>query len=137
MAKTRDKVSDTAGNVRPYVERAMKDEDLRENLRSAFEAARNVYEELVGGRGVVSAASRVATNKEIQENLKTAIDELRHAADRFQGKEDHKTRNTMLLLGGITLGLLFNPWTGEQTRSWVRGLVGGGEDEFSYGSDSQ
>ena len=32
MAKTRDRVSD----VKPYVERAIKDEEFREELKSAF-----------------------------------------------------------------------------------------------------
>ncbi len=112
MAGTRDKITD----MKPYVERAMKDEDLRENLVSAFAAAREVYDELLGNRGVRSAATRVATNKDIQDNLKTALDELREAADRLQGKEDHGTRNTMLLLTGIALGVLMNPITGPTTR---------------------
>ncbi len=138
MAKTKDKVTDTASTVGPYVRRAMKDEDLRDNLKSAFQAAHDVYDELIGGRGVTTMATRVATDKDIQDNLKTAIDELRQAANRLQGKEDHKSRNTVLLLAGIGLGLLFNPWTGEQTRKWLGDLVGGGaSDEFTYGNDSQ
>ena len=142
MAKTRDKVSDAAGNVRPYVDRALHDEDLRDNLRSAFEAAREVYEELMGagpplgGRraSVASAATRAATDKDIQENLRTVVEELREAANRVQGKEDHTTRNTVLLVTGIALGLLFNPVTGSATRNWVRDRVfGGGGDDYTYG----
>ncbi len=135
MAKTRERLTDTADNVRPYVERALKDEDLRDNLRNAFEAARNVYDELIGGRSMTTMAVRAASDKEIRENLKTAIEELREAADRVQGKEQHKTRNTMLLVAGITLGILFNPMTGAQTRKWLGDLItgGGGEDNFTYG----
>ena len=132
MAKTRDKVADKAGNVRPYVERAWQDEDLRDNVRSAFESARNVYNELIGNRGVVPLAQRVATDKEIQAELKNAIAELREAADRVQGKEDHSGRNTTLLLVGITLGILFNPMTGAQTRKWLSDKLFGGGDEFTY-----
>ncbi len=138
MAKTRDKLLDRTGGARPYLERAMKDEDLRENVRNAFESAREVYNELLGGRGAVAVGTRVATDKEIQEHLKTAIDELRTAANRVQGKEQHKTRNTVLLIAGIMLGLLFNPWTGSSTRKWLGELIsGGGNDEFTYGNDSQ
>jgi hypothetical protein len=126
---TKDKVSD----VRPYVERALKDEELRDNLKSAFEAAREVYAELLGNRGMTGVASRVATDKEIQDNLKRAIEELREAGDRVRGKEDHSGRNTMLLLAGITLGVLFNPATGPQTRAWVKDKVLGPSDDFTYG----
>ena len=41
MAKTKDKVSDAASTVKPYVDRAMHDEDLRENVRNAYEPARS------------------------------------------------------------------------------------------------
>jgi hypothetical protein len=132
MAKTKDRVSDTAGNVRPYVERALRDEDLRENVRSAFDSARTVYNELIGGRGAVALGARLATDKDIQDELKSAVDELRKAADRIQGKEEHGGRNTTLLLTGITLGILFNPMTGPQTRKWISDKLFGGGDDFTY-----
>ena len=111
MAKTKDKVRESAGSVRPYVERAIKDQELRENVRNAYESARDVYNELTGGRGVVAMGSRIASDKEMQDSLRDAIDELRTAARRLQGKEEHTGRNTMLLLVGIALGVLFNPAT--------------------------
>jgi hypothetical protein len=132
MAKTKERFSDTADNLRPYVERAVKDEEIRKNVRDAFDAARGVYNELMGGRGVVPLAARVASDEEIQDNLKRAVDDLRKAADRLQGKKDHSTRNTMLLFTGIVLGILFNPVTGPSTREWLKGLVGGGDEDFTY-----
>ena len=131
MAKTKDKVADTAGSMRPYVERALKDEELRENVKSAFTAARQVYDELLGDRGVTGLAARVATDQDIQDNLKTAIDELRTAAKRVQGKEAHTGRNTTLLMTGIALGILFNPVTGPATRSWIKDTVLGNTDDHN------
>jgi hypothetical protein len=137
MAKTKEKVLDATENVRPYVERAMKDDELRKNVRDAFEAAREVYNDLIGGRGVVPLATRVATDEDIQDNLRRAIDDLRKASNRIQGKEDHGTRNATLLLVGIALGILFNPVTGPQTRKWLSDrLFGGADDEFTYQSTS-
>jgi hypothetical protein len=95
MAKTKDKVYDAAGNVKPYVDRALSDEKLREDVLSAF-------------------------------------DDLRHAADRLQGKRDHSGRNTALLMTGIVVGLLFNPVTGSETRKWLKDLVGGGDSSSDH-----
>ncbi len=132
MATTKDRISD----VKPYVERAMKDEDLRENVLTAFEAAKEVYNELIGNRGVTGIATRVASDKDVQDNLKKAVEELRHAADRIQGKEDHGGRNAMLLLVGVTLGVLLNPMTGPATRKWIKDKIFGSEDDFTYGGDA-
>jgi len=132
MAKTKDKVSDAAGNVKPYVDRALHDEELRDNLRSAYVSARSIYDELIGKRGVTGVATRVATDKDIQDELRSTIAELRKAADRVQGKEPHKSRNGALLLLWIVLGLLFNPITGGSTRKWLSDRLFGGGDDFTY-----
>ena len=132
MVKGKDKVLDRATSARPYIERALKDEEVRQNVRNAYESARGVYNELIGGRGPIPVATRVATDKEIQERLKEAIDDLREAAERVQGKKDHGTRNTLLLLTGIVLGILFNPFSGPQTRKWVSDKAFGSSDDFTY-----
>ena len=133
MAKTKDRLYDSADTIRPYVDRAIHDEDLRDNLKEAFNAARDVYAELLGGRGATQLGLRVATDKEIQDSLKKTVDELREAARRIQGKEDHGARNTMLLLAGITAGILLNPMTGPQTRKWLlEKVTGESSDDFGY-----
>ena len=130
MVKTKDKVYDAADNVKPYVQRAMQDEKLREDVMSAFATAKELYNELIGGRSPVTLATRVATDEEIRDKLKDAIDDLRNAADRLQGKKNHGGRNTTLLVAGIALGILFNPVTGPETRKWLKDMIGGGDDDF-------
>jgi hypothetical protein len=132
MANAKERVSD----VKPYVQRAIQDEELRENLRSAYATARDVYDELIGNRGVSGVATKVANDKEIQDQLRSAIQDLRNAANRIQGHDTHKGRNSSLLLVGIALGILFNPVTGPETRRWLKDRVFGEDEEFGYGGSS-
>jgi len=130
MANTRDKVYDAAENVKPYVERAMSDEKLKQDVLSAFSTARDLYNELIGSRGAVTLATRVATDDDVREKLRDAIDDLRSASDRLQGRKERSGRNAILLITGIVLGLLFNPVTGPDTRRWLKQTVSGSDDDF-------
>jgi len=136
MAKLQDRARDRASDVKPYIERALKDEQVREDVKSAIATARDVYEQLLGGRAFGAAAAKVVSDKDIQQSLRDAIDDLRDAADRVQGKDSHGARNATLLLTGITLGVLFNPLTGPAARRWVQDKVFGEGEEFEYRQDN-
>src|SRR5262245_31907715 len=137
MNKSTSKVRDAAESARPYVERAISDEEFRESLRAAFIAAKEIYDELVPQKGVTGLASKVAQDDDIQESLMRAVSELRNAADRIQeaDKASHGFRNVFLILVGVAIGIFFNPFTGPETRRWVKGRVSGGE--FSYNGQEQ
>ena len=132
MAKTSEKVTDAAANVKPYVDRALNDPELRESVRSAYSSARAIYDELLGNRGVTGVATRVASDKEMQDELRSAIADLRRASDRVRGIETERKSHTGLLILGIVLGILFNPFTGPQTRKWLSDRATGGGDDFTY-----
>jgi len=129
MAKTKDKSQVAIETLSPYVKRAMEDPQLREDLLAAFIAARSLYGKIQKGTGVKGKAERV-TDKKVQKDLQELVAELQVASDRLQGKKkkSHKARNRVVLLTGVTLGLLYNPWTGESTRDWIMSRVAG-EDE--------
>lgn len=130
MAKARNRVYDTADTIKPYVERAMTDEKLRADVMHAFKTAKKLYAELVGGdTAPVTLATRVATDEDIREKLRSAIEDLRNASDRLQGKKDHAGRNTTLLMAGIALGILYNPVTGADTRRFIKEMLAGGEHQ--------
>ena len=98
---SRDKVYGAADNIKPYVERAMTDEKLRGDIFSAFRTANELYRELMSDRDEpVRIATRVATDDDVRDKLREAIEDLRSASDRLKGKPDHSTRNTVLLLDG-------------------------------------
>jgi hypothetical protein len=125
----------TVSEARPYLRRAVRDEEVRDNLKDAFTAARDIYDELFGGRGTVALAQRVATDTEIHDNLKKISDDLRRAVDRIQGRDEHTARNVLLLLTGVVIGVFFNPFSGSATRKWLKDKLFGAEPEFSYAGD--
>ena len=128
MPKPKDTLLDKADSMRPYVERAMNDEKLRREVMRAFATARDLYADLSGDRDKpMVLASRVATDDEIRDKLRDAIEDLRSASDRLQGKRDRSSaRASTLLVAGIALGILFNPVTGAETRRFIRDLISGG-----------
>jgi len=132
MATTKDRVLYAADTAKPYFGRALRDEEFRENLRAAFAAARAIYEELSSQRGIGSIASSAAIDEDIHANLRRAIKELQQAADRNQGRKAEKShgfRNFLLVLGGVAIGVFFNPFTGPHARRWVTGKVAGGSSD--------
>ena len=129
MAKTKSPALSTDA-LKPYVQRAMTDPELREDLLAAFVAARSLYGQMAKGSGVKGKAEKVS-DKKFQKQLQDLVDELSEASDKLQGKakkKGHKARNRVILLTGVTLGVLYNPWTGEQTREWIMDRIAGGED---------
>jgi hypothetical protein len=144
MINTKDKVADAAASARPYVERAIRDKELRDNVRNAYGSARAVYDELVSRRKVSDAASRLAGDKNLQDELRNAIDELRSAAGRVQDVKRQAPEpgraawNGLLLLAGIALGLLLNPITGPAVRRLLaRKLFGSGNGFVYQGNGSK
>ena len=131
MGKTKDKPTVAVEALTPYVKRAMQDPDLRDDLVAAFVTARSLYEQIGKGSGVKAKAKRVS-DKDFQEDLQDLVEELTNATDRIQGKspkKSHKKRNRVMLLTGMTLGVLYNPWTGPATREWILEQVSGGNGD--------
>src|SRR5256885_16673006 len=92
MAKAKDRVAD----VKPYVQRAIQDEELRDNLRSAFATARDVYDELIGGRRLARSHSKVASEKDIPEERRSAMEMLGFSAAPGPGRGEHQILNGSL-----------------------------------------
>ena len=133
--KGRERVAEAVEAARPLVDRIAHDEDLHDHVKNAYESARRVYDELLGDRGTAGIAMRVARDKDLQEELRRAVNEIRDAGRRVQGRESHAGRNVTLLLAGVALGVLFNPVTGPDTRRWLKDAIFGAEEPFEYKSN--
>lgn len=137
MTYTKERVTGAAASARPYVERALRDKELRDNVRNAYTSARAVYDQLGSRKRVSEAASRLASD-DVQSELRNAIDELRNAAARVQGirrqalEPARAARNGLVLLVGIALGILFNPITGPAVRRLLARRLFGGANGFVY-----
>jgi len=138
MTYTKERVAGAASTARPYVERALRDRELRDNVRNAYSSARAVYDELSSRRKVSDAATQLAGDKKLQDELRNAIGELRNAAGRVQAvkrgspEPARAAKNGLLLLVGIALGLLLNPITGPAVRRLLARKLFGSGNGFVY-----
>ena len=71
-----------AARSNPYVQRIVEDDDLRENLRTAYDSARKAYERMANGKGPAKA---ILDDKKTQRELREAATSLRSAADSLRG----------------------------------------------------
>ena len=121
-----------AAKSNPYVQRLIEDDQLRDNLRTAYESARKAYTRMANGKGPAKA---IMDDKKTQKELKEAASSLREAADSLRGakkkrRRGGKRRLLLLLLvgGGVALGV------SEGLRKKVLDALFGAEEEFEYSS---
>src|SRR5919112_6872639 len=78
-----------------YVQRLIEDEDLRENLRTAFDSSKKAYSRISNGKG----PQAVLDDKKTQKELREAASAMKDAADALRGgkKKKGKRRGGLLL----------------------------------------
>jgi hypothetical protein len=122
----RDKVNDAVETARPYVERLATDDELHEHVKRAYESARQIYDDVIG------PATATGGDKDVQDQFRTALEELREASRRMRGESSHTGRNMTLLITGIAVGVLFNPISGPETRRWLKDKILGPDTSFEF-----
>jgi hypothetical protein len=125
--RARDAVGAAGSN--PYLRRLMEDEELRESIREAFDAARDAYERMANGKGPVNT---VIDDKKVHKDLKVAAESLREASDRLRGKhrDRHWGRVILIALAAAILAIALS----EDLRKAVLDKLFGAEEEFEYTS---
>ena len=112
-----------------YVQRLVEDDELRDNLRNAFESARKAYTRMSNGKGPVKA---VTEDKKVQRDLREAATSLKDAADSLRGGKKKKKRGKRRLLLMALVGGAIALAASEGLRKKVLDALFGAEEEFEY-----
>jgi multidrug resistance efflux pump len=135
-SQTADRANEFYSTARqnPYVQKLVEDEELRDSLKNAFEAARGAYSRATGnGHSPIKA---VTSDKKVQKDLRSAAENLREASERLQApKKKKKHRLGRLILFAIVAGVVALV-VSEDARKTVLDALFGAEEEFEYTSAS-
>ncbi|MEX2024645.1 MAG: hypothetical protein WD993_06165 [Thermoleophilaceae bacterium] len=118
-----------AARDNPYVRRLIEDDELREELRSAFESARKAYGR-IDGKG----PGRALEDKKVQRELKRAAESLKSAGESLRERPKRRKlgigRLLMLAIVGAVLALALS----EDLRKKALDALFGAEEEYEYSS---
>jgi hypothetical protein len=130
--QARKAASAAAATTSPWVQRLAEDEDLRDNFRVAFEAAKDAYDRISDGK----SPRELVDDKKLQKDLKQAADALKGAGSALkEGPKKTKKkhgfgRKLFVLAIGAAIALALS----EDLRTKVLDALFGKEEEFDYGS---
>ena len=118
-----------AATSNPYLRRIVEDEDLRDSVATAFEAARDAYDRLSSNGNVIDTA---IDDKKLHRDLKDTAENLRDASNRLRGKQKERHWGRIILIGlaGAALAIVLS----EDLRKAVLDKLFGAEEEFEYTS---
>jgi hypothetical protein len=123
----------------PYLQRIIQDEELRDNMVVAFEAAKNAYGRLTNGK---TATKVLIEDKKLHKDLKRSADALRDATSALREAPKHakpaskrkggfgRVLLVAILGGAIALAV------SESLRGKVLDALFGAEEEFDYTSNT-
>ena len=107
------------GGARPVAERLLYDDDLRDNVRTLIESARNILDE-VSDEEPTEIVTKLWDNKKLRNEIETAVEALQEGSRRVRGQRvrsggrSGKFLLLLLLAGGAFLFL--SPQTGPEAR---------------------
>jgi hypothetical protein len=115
----------------PYVQRLIEDEELRENVRDAFDSIRGAYKRMSNGK---PPAKALMHDKKVQKDLREASASLREAAEQLRGKRRRKKHRLRRFLFLAIIGTAIALAVSEDARKAVLDRLFGAEEEFEYSS---
>ena len=128
-----------AAKENPYLQRVIQDDELRDNMVVAFEAARNAYTRLNKGK---APAKNLIEDKKLHADLKRSADALRDASSALREAPKHTTPKKkrkggfgkillLAIVGGVAAIAV-----SEGLRNKVLDALFGAEEEFDYSSNT-
>jgi hypothetical protein len=122
----------SAVQANPYVQRVIEDDELRDNVRVAYEAAKDAYGRLSNGKGPTKA---LLDDKKLHKDLREAADALRDAGSALRDGKKRKRkgglgRKLFVLVVGAGIALAVS----SDLRNKVLDALFGAEEEFDYTS---
>jgi hypothetical protein len=121
----------SAARSNPYIQRVIEDDDLRDNVRVAFEAARDAYERLSNGKAPTKV---IADDKKFHKDLQTAAEALKDAGSSLREGPKKKRGGlgrklfVLVVAGGLAVAL------SADLRAKLLDALFGAEEEFDYTS---
>ncbi len=135
----KDKVT-KAGNAaqaareNQYLQRLLQDQELRENIMSAYGSARNAYGRLNNGK---APAKALMDDKKLQRELRDTANSLRAAGEALSQGSKKKRRGGGGVAGLLAIGLVgavLAVAVSADLRSKLLDKLFGAEEEFDYSS---
>ena len=124
--RARDAAQSASSN--PYIRKLIEDEELRENIRSAYASAKSAYGRVSNGKGPAKA---LLDDKKVHKDLRKSAEALREATDALREKRKRTwPRLVLIALLGAGLALALS----EDLRKAVLDKLFGAEEEFEYTS---
>ncbi len=125
-----------AAKENPYLQRIAEDEDLRDNVRVAFESARDAYGRLNNGKAPTKI---LLDDKKFHKDLQRSAEAMRDVGDSLRtGKRKRKAKRGGMglgtLLAATVVGGIVALVVSEDLRNKVLDMLFGAEEEFDYTS---
>jgi hypothetical protein len=117
----------------PYVKRLAEDEELRQNLWSAYESARTAFGRLQNGK---HPTTQIFDDKRLQKDIKSAAESFKDASVALREAPKRRRKRgglgRLILLGVVGGGIALA--VSEDLRKKVLDALFGAEEEFEYTS---
>jgi hypothetical protein len=125
---------DVAGIAKsnPYIQRLIEDASLRDNVRTALDSTRSLYDRLTDGK---TSAKALLDDKKVQADLRKTVEAVRDVtvqlteAPKARARKGMRFGRKVMIVGlGASLALVGS----EKLRSKVLDVLFGAEEEFEY-----